>query len=101
MTGLDDLLDFGPLLKSLAAINLPKSPTFLSNFCKGVKINHFSIEIILGKFYRHLTSFSGHTGGHQVSLNKTLSKCRWNVALKVCFLTLINCFRGMPKGLRE
>ena len=22
-------------------INLPKSPTFLSNFCKGVKIFHF------------------------------------------------------------
>ena len=35
--------------KPLATINLPKSPTFLGNFCKGVKIYHFSIEIILGQ----------------------------------------------------
>ena len=34
--------------------NLPKSPTFLGNFCKGVKILNFSSEIILGTFYRHL-----------------------------------------------
>jgi len=32
--------------KHLATINLPKSPTFLGNFCKGVKIGHFSSEII-------------------------------------------------------
>ena len=28
----------GNFLKALATINLPKSPTFLGNFCKGVKI---------------------------------------------------------------
>ena len=33
-------------LKSLATIKLPKSPTFLGNFCKGVKSYHFSSEII-------------------------------------------------------
>ena len=44
VTRLIDLLEF---LKPLAAINLPKSPTFLGNFCKGVKIYHFSSEIIL------------------------------------------------------
>ena len=27
-----DLLDFGQFLKTLATINLPKSPTFLGNF---------------------------------------------------------------------
>ena len=32
---------FGNFLKRLATINLPISPTFLSNFCKGVKIYHF------------------------------------------------------------
>ena len=32
--------------KHLATINLPKSPTFLSNFCKGVKIIVISGEII-------------------------------------------------------
>ena len=39
----------GNFLKPWAAINLPKSPTFLGNFCKGVKIYHFSSEIIFGQ----------------------------------------------------
>ena len=46
VTRLGDLLDFGQLLKHLATINLPKSPTFLGNFCKDVKIYLFSSEII-------------------------------------------------------
>ena len=29
-------------------MNLPKSPTFLGNFCKGVKIYHICSEIIFG-----------------------------------------------------
>ena len=33
----------------LATINLPKYPTFLGNFCKGVKIINFSNEIIFGQ----------------------------------------------------
>ena len=57
MTRLDDLLDFGQLLKPFATINLPKSPTFFGNFCKGVKINHFSSEIFFGNFYCHLAIF--------------------------------------------
>ena len=60
MTRLGDLLDF---LKSLATITLPKSCTFLGNFCKCAKIYHFFSEIILGNFYRHLAIFSGHTEG--------------------------------------
>ena len=39
----------GNFLKALATINLPKSPTFLGNFCKGVKIYHFYNEIIFGQ----------------------------------------------------
>ena len=35
-------------------MNLPKSLTFLGNFCKGVKIYHFTY---LGNFYRHLAIF--------------------------------------------
>ena len=50
----------GNFLKPLATINLPKSPTFLSSFCEGVKIYHFSSEIIFGNFYRHLSIFSGY-----------------------------------------
>ena len=41
MTRLGNLLDFGQVLKPLAAIILAKSPTFLGNFCKGVKILSF------------------------------------------------------------
>ena len=47
----------GNFLKPLATINLPKSPKFLGIFCKGVKIDHFSREIILANFYRHLAIF--------------------------------------------
>ena len=42
MTRLGDLLEFGQLLKPLATINLYKSLTFLGNFCKEVKMYHFS-----------------------------------------------------------
>ena len=47
----------GKCLKPLATINLPKSPTFFGNFCKSVKIYHFSSEIILGNFCRLLAIF--------------------------------------------
>ena len=33
----------------MATINLPKSPTFLGNFYKSVKIYHFSSKIIVGQ----------------------------------------------------
>ena len=49
VTRLGDFLPFGQLLKPLATINLAKSPTFLGNFCKGVKIYHFSSEINFGQ----------------------------------------------------
>ena len=51
MTILGDLLDFGQLFKAFGnnTINLPKSLIFISNFCKGVKIIHFSREIIFGQ----------------------------------------------------
>ena len=62
VTRLVDLLDFGQLLKPLATIILPKSPTFLDNICKLVKIYHFLDKSFLGNFYRHLVIFYGHTG---------------------------------------
>ena len=39
----------GNFLKPLVTINLSKSLTFLGNFCKGVKIYHFSSEILFGQ----------------------------------------------------
>ena len=58
MTRFGDLLDFGQLLKPLATINLPKSPTVLGNFCVGVKIYHFSSEIIFGQLLWTFGDFS-------------------------------------------
>ena len=49
VTRLGNLLDFGQILIPLSTINLSKSPTFLGNFCKGVKIYHFSSEILFGQ----------------------------------------------------
>ena len=51
----------GHFLKNLATINLPKSPTFLGNFCKDVKII-FVVKSFLDKFYRYLAIFSGPSG---------------------------------------
>ena len=47
----------GKFLKPLATINLPKSPTFLGNFCKGVKSYHFSSEIIFGQLLQTFGDF--------------------------------------------
>ena len=49
VTRFGDFLTLGNFIKPLAAINLSKSPTFLGKFCKGVKIFHFSSEIIFGQ----------------------------------------------------
>ena len=47
----------GNFLKHLATIILPKSPTFLGNFCKGVEIYHFSSEIIFGQLLWTIDDF--------------------------------------------
>ena len=57
VTRVGDLLDFGPLLQPLATIYLPKSPTFLGNFCKGVKILSFLVKSFLANFYTLLAIF--------------------------------------------
>ena len=57
MTRLGNLLDFGPRLKAFGNNYLPKSPTFLVNFCKCVKIFHFSSEIIFGQLLKTFDNF--------------------------------------------
>ena len=49
MTRLGDLLDLGQLFKPGATMSLPKSLTFLGNFCKGSKIFNFSSKINFGQ----------------------------------------------------
>jgi len=50
-------IGLGQLSKPLTTIILPKSPTFLGNFCKGVKISNFSREIIFGRLLQTLGDF--------------------------------------------
>ena len=48
--------------KPVPTIILPKSPTLLGNFCKGVKIIHFSSEIIFRETFIDFWRFLfGHT----------------------------------------
>ena len=47
----------GNFLKPLETINLPKPPTFLGNFCKGVKSIIFLVKSFLGNIYRNVAIF--------------------------------------------
>ena len=58
VTRFGNLLDFGQLLKPLAIINSPKSPTVFGNFCVGAKIFIFSCEIIFGQLLWTFGDFS-------------------------------------------
>ena len=49
VTKLGDFFTLGNHSKPVATIILPKLPTLLNNFCKVVKIIHFSCEIIFGQ----------------------------------------------------
>ena len=69
VTRLGDFLHFGQLLTPLATINLPKSPTFLGNFCKGVKIYHLSSEINFGQLLLTFGNF------YLVTLVAALTNC--------------------------
>ena len=57
VTRLGDFCTLGNFFKPLATINLPKSLTFLGNFCKGIKIYNFSSEIIFGQLLQAFGDF--------------------------------------------
>ena len=57
VTRLGDFLHFGQLFQALATINLSKFLTFLGNFCKGIKIQQFSSEIIFGQLLQTFGDF--------------------------------------------
>ena len=63
---------WGNFLKPLAITNMSKSPTFKGNFCKGVKIWHFSSEIIFGQLLETFGNF------FLVYLHSTHSSCFFN-----------------------
>ena len=47
----------GNFSKPVATISWPKSPTFLGNSCKGVKIFNFSVEFIFGQLLQTFGDF--------------------------------------------
>ena len=60
----------GNFTKPVATISLPKSPTFLGNFCKGEKIFNVSSEIIFGQLLQTIWRFlSGHTAPGPIGTN--------------------------------
>ena len=52
----------GNFSKPVARIILPKLHTFLGIFVMVLKSFIFLVKSFLGNFYRHLATFSGHTG---------------------------------------
>ena len=64
--------------KPVATIILPKLHSLLGNFCKGVKIIHFSSEIILGQLLKTFGNFiwplSLATRGHYIRMQSNLYK---------------------------
>ena len=76
VTRFGDLLDLRQLFKAfLTTIKLPQSPPFLGNICKGVKIIHFSSEIIFGQL---LKTFGDFFWSHCLLLNCfSVTRC-WN-----------------------
>ena len=63
VTILGDLLQFGQLFKVRGNNNLAQIAHILGKFCKGVKIFHFSSEIIFGATFIDIWQlFTGHTG---------------------------------------
>ena len=62
----------GNFLKPLATINLPKSPTFLGKFWKGVKIFHISSEITFGQL---LQTFGDFFWSHCLYLRNASHEC--------------------------
>ena len=57
----------GDFSKPIPTINLPKSPTFLSFFCKFVKILNFSSEIIFWETFIDIWQFfTGHTVNYTI-----------------------------------
>ena len=57
VTRVGDFCTLGNFLKPFATMNLPKSPTFLGNFCKGAKIIQFSNEILFGQLLQTFGDF--------------------------------------------
>ena len=87
----------GNFLKPLSPINLSKSPTFLGNLRKGVKIYHFSSEIIFGQL---LKTFGAFFWSHWRTAD--VGVCKWQQRLKVKLcLAITNNVLGTMANFRR
>ena len=88
----------GNFLKPLVTINLPQSPQFLGNICKGVKIYQFSCGIISGHLYRHLAIFiwSHWLWPHHIRFNGR-SEDRSPTLSSVTSKKMPNIYKSCPK----
>ena len=101
----------GNILKPLATINLPKSSSFLGNFCKGLKYIIFLVKSYLSNFYRHLIIFiwshwpQGQFGSSSHYTNElptiTITHHQPVLISSIYFLTSLLTFCLTPKFLGE
>ena len=94
VTRLGDLLDFGNFLKPLAIIILPKSPTLLGNFCKLVKIYHFSSLIIFGPLLQTFGDFFLVT---LINIQQNSFKFLLFIAFYFFFIVRRSCHKNVMK----
>ena len=80
----------GKFLKLLRIIIFPKYHTFLGNFCKGVKIYHFGIEIIFGQLlYAFGDFFWSHCRQPIVGWPPTMHIHRYQMMSQPWFLSTV------------
>ena len=105
MTRFGDFWTLGNFLKPLASINLHKSPTFLSKFCKGVKIFHFSSEIILGQLLWAFGDFllvTLLTGNGQYMFQINFGHWPVDSVTRLCFQYLaLYSNKNLPKSILQ
>ena len=77
----------GNFSKLLAKIILPKSPTFLGNFCEGVEIYIFLVKSFWATFRDIWRLFTGHTAhepGEKERLRVSLSAPMSEIGKRSC-----------------
>ena len=75
---------------------MPKSPTFLGNFCKALKIYNFSSEIIFGQLLWTFGDFSGHTATYlHFSLSLPLPYSLYMPHTNALLWTLVSTFHAL------
>ena len=86
---LANLLDFGQLFKALGHNYFLKSPTFLGNFCKGVKIFNCPSEIIFGQLLETFRDF------YLVTLNLPMRRITRETLKSTCLIVMKMSYKSI------